>query len=90
VFGERDKGFKLAYTGEAPGGFRAHGEIGGQAMQTTEDISRTVPSKLANLHDGPLAELPAMSMVTLDEALGLLIADRRAVAAPVAAFQSAL
>jgi FXSXX-COOH protein len=71
-------------------GSGAYGEIGGHAMQTTEDTSRTVPSKLANLRDVPLAELPAMNMATLDEALGRLIADPQAVAAPVAAFQSAI
>jgi FXSXX-COOH protein len=66
------------------------GEIGGHAVQTIEDTSRTVPSKLANLRDVPLAELPAMNVATLDEALGRLIADPQAVAAPVAAFQSAI
>jgi FXSXX-COOH protein len=71
-------------------GSGAYGEIGGHAMQTTEDLSATVPSKLANLRDVPLADLPALSMVTLDEALGRLIPDPQAAAAPVAAFQSAI
>ena len=71
-------------------GSGADGEIGGHAMQTTADLSTTVPSKLAILHDVPLADLPALSMMTLDEALGRLIPGQQAAAAPVAAFQSAI
>ena len=59
-------------------------------MQTTEDISTTVPSKLADLRNVPLAEMPNLSIVTLDEALGRVIPDPQADAMPAAAFQSAI
>lgn len=59
-------------------------------MQTTEDISTTVTSKLADLRDVPLAEMPNLSIVTLDEALGRVMPDPRAGALPAAAFQSAI
>jgi hypothetical protein len=59
-------------------------------MQTTEDTRTMVPSKLADLRDVPLAELPILSMVTLDEALSRVIPDPQDAAAPVAAFQSAI
>jgi hypothetical protein len=71
-------------------GAGAYGEIGWHAMQTTQDISTTVPSKLADLHDVPLAEMPALSMVTLDDALGRVIPGPQAAAVPVMAFQSAI
>jgi hypothetical protein len=71
-------------------GSGAYGEIGGHAMQTTDDTSRTGPSKLANLPDAPLAELSAMNMVPLEKVLGRLIADPQAVATPGAVFQSVI
>jgi hypothetical protein len=58
-------------------------------MQTTEDTRMMVPSKQADHRDEPLAEMPILSMVTLDELLGLAIPDGQA-AAPVAAFSSAI
>ncbi len=70
-------------------GSGAYGEIGGHAMQTTEDTSRTAPSTSANLHDA-VAELSAMNMVPLEKVLGRLIADPRAVATPCAVFQSVI
>lgn len=59
-------------------------------MQTTEDISTTVSSELADLRDVPLAEMPALSMVTLHEALGRVIPVPQAAAMPAAVFQSAI
>ena len=44
-------------------------------MQTTVDTRMIVPSKLADLRDVPLAELPILSTVTLDEPLGRVISD---------------
>jgi len=59
-------------------------------MQSTEDISITVPSKLADLRDVPLAEMPTLSMVTLDEVFGRIIPDPKASPTPGAAFNSAI
>jgi hypothetical protein len=59
-------------------------------MQTTEDTRMMVPSKLADLRDVPLAEMPSLSMVTLDDALGRAVRDPRAAAVPAAAFSSAI
>ena len=47
-----------------------------------------VPSKLADRRDVPLAELPILSMVTLDEAL--VVPGAPGAAAPVAAFSSSI
>lgn len=57
-------------------------------MQTTVDTRMIVPSKLADLRDVPLAELPILSTVTLDEPLGRVISDPQA--AVRAAFSSAI
>ena len=59
-------------------------------VPSTEDISTTVPSKLADLRDVPLAEMPNLSTVTLDEALGRVVPDPQADTLPAAAFQSAI
>ena len=40
---------------------------GERAMQTTEDTRMMDPSKLADRRGAPLAEMPILSMVTLDE-----------------------
>jgi hypothetical protein len=66
------------------------GEIGWHSMQTTEDINTAVPSKLADLRDVPLAEMPTLSMVTLDEAFGCIISGPEASPVLVAAFNSAI
>jgi len=60
-------------------------------MQTVEDTRTAVPSKLADLRDVPLAEMPTLSRATLDEALGRVVPGPEQVApVPVAAFQSAI
>jgi len=60
-------------------------------MQTVEDIRTTVPSKLADLRDVPLAEMPTRSRPTLDETLSRVVPGLEQVApVPVAAFQSAI
>jgi len=60
-------------------------------MQTIEDIAVAVPSKLADLRDVPLAEMPTLSGATLEEALGRVVPGPEQVApVPVAAFQSAI
>ena len=60
-------------------------------MQTVEDIRTTVPSKIADLRDVPLAELPTLSRATLEETLGRVVPGPEQVApVPVAAFQSAI
>jgi FXSXX-COOH protein len=60
-------------------------------MQTVEDIRTAVPSKLADLRDVPLAEMPTLSRATLDETLGRVVRGPEQVApVPVAAFQSAI
>lgn len=59
-------------------------------MQTTDLIRTTVPSKLVDLRDVPLAEMPTLSTVTLDEALGRVIPDSQVAPVPVAAFSSAI
>ena len=89
--GDLDTGLKTyTYWSGAGVGSGAYGEIGWHAMQTTEDTRMMVPSKLADLRDVPLAELPILSTVTLDEALGRVIPDPHAAAVPVAAFSSAI
>ena len=62
---------------------------GERAMQTTEDTRMMDPSKLADRRGAPLAEMPILSMVTLDEVLGFAIPNGQP-AAPVAAFNSAI
>jgi FXSXX-COOH protein len=59
-------------------------------MQTTGDIGTTVPSKQADLRNVPLAEIPTLNTVTLDEALGRVMPDPQAAPVPVAAFNSAI
>jgi hypothetical protein len=59
-------------------------------MQTTEATKTTVPSKLADLRDVPLAEMPTMSTVTRDEALGRVIPALQTIPAPGAKFGSAI
>lgn len=71
-------------------GSGADGEIGWHAMQTTVDTRMMIPSKLADLRDVPLAELPIPSTVTLDEERGRVMPGLRAAPAPIAAFQSAI
>jgi hypothetical protein len=55
-------------------------------MQTTEIMKMTVPSKLADLRDVPLAERPTRSTATLDEPLGRVVPNWRATLAPAATF----
>jgi hypothetical protein len=59
-------------------------------MQTTEVMKTTVPSKLADLRDVPLAEMPTLSTVTVDEEIGRVIPNRQATPAPAAKFNSAI
>jgi len=60
-------------------------------MQTTDLIRKAVPSKLSDLRDVPLGEMPSLSMATLDEAVGRVIpGPQQAAPVPVAAFQSAI
>jgi hypothetical protein len=59
-------------------------------MQTTEVMRTTVPSKLADLRGVPLAEMPTLSTVTFDEALGRVILAPQTTPAPGAAFSSAI
>jgi FXSXX-COOH protein len=60
-------------------------------MQAIEDIAVVVPSKLADLRDVPLAEMPTLSRATLDETLSRVVTGPEQVApVPVAAFQSAI
>jgi FXSXX-COOH protein len=59
-------------------------------MQTTEIMKMTVPSKLADLRDVPLAEMPTRSTVTLDEALDRVVPNQQATRAPAATFNSAI
>jgi hypothetical protein len=58
-------------------------------MQTTEVMKMPVPSKLADLRDVPLAEMPTLSTVTLDEARGRVIPNRQQTPA-LATFNSAI
>jgi hypothetical protein len=55
--------------------------MGWAAMQSTD--STMVASKMVNLSSVPLADLPDLSTVTLDEALGRLGLDPRTAPAPV-------
>jgi hypothetical protein len=59
-------------------------------MQTTEVMKTTVPSKLADLRDVPLAEVATRSTVIFDEALGRVIPAPQATPAPGAKFNSAI
>jgi len=55
------------------------------------DTSEVIPSRLADLRDVPLAEMPALSRTTLEETLGRVVPGPDQVApVPVAAFQSAI
>lgn len=81
---------KLSIQTHHMGGAGALGEIGWHVMHITEDISRTVPSKLADLRDVPLAEMPTLSAVTLDEAFDGIMPGSKAVPVPVMAFASAI
>jgi hypothetical protein len=91
VFGDPVKGSKTTHNRRSHHlGAGAYGEIGWHVMQTTEDILTAVPTKLADLHDVPLAEMPTLSMVTLDEALGRVILHPQTTGRPIAAFSSAI
>jgi hypothetical protein len=59
-------------------------------MQTT-DLIRTaaVPSKLADLRDVPLADLPDLGAI-LNQAVSGVMPDSQATLVPVAAFSSAI
>jgi len=58
-------------------------------MQITEDISTTVPSKLPDFREVPLANLPALSTIALDDAFSR--GNRESTAVPVPpAFSSAI
>jgi len=55
------------------------------------DTSEAVPSRLTDLRDVPLADLPALSTAALEETLSRVVPDADQVApVPVAAFQSAI
>lgn len=59
-------------------------------MQATELIRTTIPSKLVDLRDVPLAEIPSLSTVTLTEAPGRVIPDPQMVPVPGALFSSSI
>jgi FXSXX-COOH protein len=60
-------------------------------MQATDLIRTTaVSSKLADLRDIPLAEMPTLRTAALDEALGRVMPDSQTDPVPVAAFNSAI
>jgi hypothetical protein len=58
-------------------------------MQTTDLIRTAVPSKLPDLRDIPLAEMPILGTVNIDEALDYISALQTA-PVPVALFSSAI
>ena len=62
----------------------------GRTMQTTEVMKTTVTSKLADLRDVPLAEMPTLSTVTIDEALGRVMPHPQTTPALGAKFNSAI
>jgi len=59
-------------------------------MQITEVMKTTVPSKLADLRDVPLAAMATLSTVTTDETLGRVIPAPQTIPAPGAKFGSAI
>jgi hypothetical protein len=58
-------------------------------MQTTEVMKTSVLSKQADLRDVPLAEMPTLSAVIRNEALGRVIPNRQQTPA-LATFNSAI
>lgn len=59
-------------------------------MQATCEIAETFRSKVADLRRVPLAEMPALSTVTLDEALRRVLPAPGTAPVPVAAFSSSI
>jgi hypothetical protein len=59
-------------------------------MQTTDDTSTMVVSKLADLRAVPLAELLTRVTVTFDDAQAHAVQESQEAAMPVVAFSSAI
>ncbi len=59
-------------------------------MIITDEVQPALSSSLVDLHEIPLAEMPALSSRVLDEAIKRVLPNSSVAPVPVAAFQSAI